>query len=191
MCKGLLATLPLFLFCQLAVAAQSVYVNDTLRLGVRKAPSTSENSIAVVTTGDRLTVLGEQETFLKVRTDKGVEGWVSKAYVSEEAPAKLRLEALQQRHERLSSEMNMLQQQLAQTRQKEAASQQRLTALRGENAALNQRLSTYVRITEEKEAELGWLYQSVSLLLLFLVGVFLGVRWHKGRVAERIGGLQL
>lgn len=75
--------------------AETVYVIDTLRLGVRASPDPAESSIAVVATGDVLTVLGREGDYIHIRSEKGVEGWVSQAYVSAEKPARLQLEQMQ------------------------------------------------------------------------------------------------
>jgi SH3 domain protein len=193
MYKGLLRTLLLFSLCQGAVAAQIVYVHDQIRLGVRGAPNSAEKSIAVVKTGDRLEVLEERDKFIRVRTEKGIEGWVTRSYVNKEMPARLRLEELQQQQEKLSSELTELQQQLADAREKKAVSQKQLAALKVENASLNKDLGAYIQSeAEEKEKESNaWIYQAATLLALFIGGVVLGVRWDRRRVADRIGGLEI
>ncbi len=192
MYKGLLTTL-LLLLCHSALAAEVVYVRDELRLGVRPAPSSKERSIAVVTTGDKLTVLDKKDNFIRVRTEKGTEGWVSDKYVSNELPARELLAALQRKHEAVKGETETLRAELAQSQQSEEEGRAKLSALEQENASLKQQLATTQgELKEEQQAEgNSWMVMAALFLALFAAGFFLGVRWDKRRVAERIGGLEI
>lgn len=189
--NGLLKTLFLLLICQGANAAEILYVHDQLRLGVRAAPSSSENSIAVVTTGDALTVLGEQDDFIQIRTEKGVEGWVSKGYLSAEPPARNQLVSLQQEHEALQQTQLVLQQQLAESRQQNEQGAGQRQQLERDLDALQQRLATYTEMTPGfYEQYRGWLWLAL-LLVCFVAGLITGMRRKARQVAERIGGLQI
>lgn len=217
--NGLLTTLLILLCCQQASAAETAYVIDQLRLGVRAQPDMGESSIAVVSTGDALTVLEEDESFIKIRTEGGVEGWVSKGYVSAEPPARLQLNALQVEHQKLQQESTALQQQLKEQQQQynklqqqygelqaqlkvpapapgqqPAETTQALAQLQQENAELKARLANVQQSPSlPVQRNVGYLWGGMALLLLasFLFGMIGGVRWKARRVAERIGGLQI
>lgn len=186
--------------------ADVVYVHDQLRLGVRAAPSSSEKSIAVVKTGDALTVLGEEGDFINIRTENGLEGWVSKSYVSTEPPAQNRLVQLKQEFEALKQKYSALQKQVNESRNEseqklEARAQQgeqqqtELEQLKRDNETLRKQLAQD-QAKEKEEApglfeRYGLLIGLGLLLACFLTGLIVGVRWKTKRVAERIGGLQI
>ncbi len=193
--------LKIFLFLSLfsgGAAAETVYVHDQLRLGVRAAPNAAEKSIAVVKTGDALSVLGEQDDFINIRTESGLEGWVSKGYVSAEPPAQNLLKAaqqevetLQQQHDTLKQQLDKLTGQLAQRDKESQQQQDRFAQLQHDNAELQRQLGVKDTVEidwYEKYSSLLWL---VLLLGSFLSGWIVGVRWKARRVAERIGGLEI
>lgn len=82
-------------------AAETIYVNDMLRVGVRSQPASDEAPLAVVTTGAALEVLERSGGYVKVRTDEGAVGWVNSVYVSGEPPARLRIERMTAENQRL------------------------------------------------------------------------------------------
>lgn len=204
--NGLLTILFLLLFCQGASAAETVYVIDQLRLGVRPVPNASESSIAVVSTGDALTILGEEEGFIQIRTEGGIEGWVSKGYVSAEPPARNQLKLLQADYETLQQKYETLQQQYhslqQQPKPQEAEISQQvapeaLAQLQRDNAELKAQLEHYAASDTGTKENAGflehyrWLLLLALLLASLLAGLITGVRWKARQVAERIGGLQL
>jgi uncharacterized protein YgiM (DUF1202 family) len=189
--NGLLTTLFFLLFNQGAMGAETLYVHDELRLGVRAAPSSAERSIAVVKTGDALTVLGEQENFVHIRTEDGIEGWVSKGYLSTQPPARTQLERLQKAHEKLQQQHEAVQQQLAESRQKMEQSMRQQQQLEQNNTALKRELARYTNSSPGFFQRYRWLIFSLLLLSCFVAGLFVGVRWKARRVAERIGGLEI
>lgn len=191
MSKGLLKLLFLFLLAPGVSAAETVYVHDQLRLGVRAEPNSSDNPITVVTTGDALTVLGEDGSYLNVRTGAGVEGWVSRSYVSAEPPARARLEMLQQQYGKLKKELDELRTMLAETQEREEQAQKQLADVMSDNASMHQQLSRYYSSNAELKRKYSWLYEAAAMFALFAAGIWFGIRWYKRRIAERIGGLEI
>lgn len=189
--NGLQKTLLLLLFCHGASAAETVYVDDEIRLGVRGAPSAAESSIAVVKTGDALTLLEEQEGFLKIRTEKGVEGWVSKGYVSEKPPAKLQLQELQENLDALQKTRDTLQMQLEQNREQVEQKGVQLAQMEKANVALQQQLGRYTNSSPSLYEKYRWYLFASLFVVCFLAGLYTGVRWKAHQVAERIGGLEI
>lgn len=171
--------------------AETVYVHDYLRLGVRSNPNSSESPIAVVTTGDALTVLEREGNYIRIRTKEGEEGWVSKAYVSTEKPARLQLEQLQQEYARNETETKDLRQQLAGSLEHAEAVEKQLADMMAENASLHEKVSRYYSSTAQLKRKYAWVYQSAIMIALFLFGFFLGVRWYKRRITDRLGGLEI
>jgi len=184
--KGKYLLLLLSLFAGAALA-ETVYVQDHIRLGVRDVPGSAGTSVAVVATGDALQVLEEAEEYVKIRTGEGVEGWVSKAYVGTDVPAGLRLEKLQASFGKQQEEIKGLREELAGKTQLSEQLEQQRSSLAAENDSLQQRLGKY----EDAKGSLAWLYRSLAIAGLFLFGIFLGIRWQKRRIAERLGGFDL
>lgn len=211
--RGLLVLLVLLLPVGQGIAAsKTVYVHDQLRLGVRAEAKSDDKPITVVTTGDALEVLAEQDSYLNVRTASGIEGWVNKAYVSEEPPARERLRQLQQRYDTLQQEHADLQQQLTAMRQQSQSEQQHLEKtqqqvqteqqrLEQENIRLREALqnsesapasASTVAVSGGESRSWNWVWWALLLAFaLFIIGVAMGVKWNKHRVAERIGGLEI
>jgi SH3 domain protein len=188
----LLKTLFLLLLCQGANAAETLYVHDQLRVGVRAAPDSSGHSIAVVTTGDALTVLGEENNFAHIRTEQGVEGWVSKSYLSDELPARKQLASLQKEHEELQLAQAELQQQLTECLSQTEQQAGKLMQLEQDNSELQQQLGRYTRAaTSGLLEQYRWWLLLGALLTCFVGGLISGVRWKARQVARRIGGLKL
>lgn len=190
-----LKILLLMLLCQGAHAAQTLYVHDQLRLGVRPSPDSAENSIAVVTTGDALTVLGEQGSFAHIRTERGVEGWVSRSYLSDEPPARNQLEQLQQKHQALQQAHDELQQQLTQSQQQTGEQTARQTqafeVLQRDQTLLRQQLARYTRVNPSLYEKYRWPALLFLLLACFIGGFIAGMRNKARQVADRIGGLEI
>lgn len=173
------------------VMAETVYVHDFLRLGVRTHPNSSEPAIAVVTTGDALAVLERREGYLRVRAKDGTEGWVSEAYVSSEKPARLRLEQLQKSSANTNAKLKAVEKSLAESEAKSKVSEKQLSMLMSENAALKQQVDEFTQTNAELSRRYAWAYQGMGVVLVLLFGFYLGVRWHKRRIAGRLGGLEI
>jgi SH3 domain protein len=187
---GIYLFLLLALFTGTAIA-ETIYVHDYLRVGIRADPNSTDVPVAVVTTGDALEVLEEQDGYYKIRAESGVEGWVSKSYVSNEIPARLLLEKSQKESTRLRDEAKTLQGQLMEKSQQFEEQQQQLSELLDENSKLHQKVSQYYSATARGMKSYTWLYQFLGIAILFVLGIYLGVRWERRRVAERLGGLEL
>jgi len=173
------------------VMAETVYVHDFLRLGVRNDPNSSETPIAVVTTGDALQVLERSGDYLKIRTPDGTEGWVSEGYVSKEKPARLQLEELRKAYSRNQEELKTLRKELTSTIEKSGASEKQLAEVNEEKTALQQKVDRFQRREEESTSKYTWVYQGGLLLIMFLLGFFFGMRRYKRRITDRLGGLEI
>jgi len=85
-----------------AAAVKHLYVSDILVVSLREGPSKSYRSITTVKSGTRLTVLGEENKFVKVRLDNGTEGWIPRQYTLSEPPKAEVIKSLNREVERLS-----------------------------------------------------------------------------------------
>ena len=171
------------------IAADTVYVNDMLRVGVRTDPASNEAPIAVVTTGTALSVLERQGNYLKVRTEDGTEGWVNSVYTSEQKPARMRLAQLQKAYAQNQEQLQSLQAKLSADETRVKQLQQALTdahqekqQLKGQLGQLKSRLG---------ESQWAWLASAVAFILLFVGGIFLGSTWRRQRISDRLGGMDI
>lgn len=184
----------LFLLMMLALApalAETVYISDVLRVGVRALPNSNDVPLAVVTSGAELKVLERQAGHLRVRTAAGVEGWIAEVYATSELPAQLQLERVTQERDRLQQELASLRSSASAGSEQAAQLTARVGLLQEENAQLQARAAELAAQLQAHEGGFAWLYYALALIALFFLGVYLGVRWDKERVAQRLGGLEL
>lgn len=184
----------LFLLMMLALApalAETVYISDVLRVGVRALPNSTDIPVTVVTSGAELTVLERQAGHLRVRTTGGVEGWISEVYATSELPAQLQLERVTRERDRLQQELASLRSSASVSSEQTAQLTARVGLLQDENVQLQARVTELTAQLQEREGGYAWLYYALALMALFFFGVYLGVRWDRERVAQRLGGLEL
>lgn len=103
---SLLLLVPLF-FLQTA-AADTRYVGDQLIITMRQGKSTKHKIIKTLKTGTPLEILEEDESYLKVRTTDGVEGYVLKQYISSNPPRTQRIEELEMLNSTLQNKISNL-----------------------------------------------------------------------------------
>lgn len=193
-----LFTLVLFCLVSTPVLAESLYVIDVLRIGVRATPTAAGASETVVKSGDKLDVLEKQGKFYRVRTAEGTEGWVNKAYLTEELPAAIRLAAQQRNNEKLRREIDALkaasgqegqtvdklQQQLVEAEQKQAA-------LAKEREELQGRIEALTTSKQGIFSRYRWAFELGAALLLLGIGLYYGRCSYRCRLRQRLGGMEL
>jgi SH3 domain protein len=98
----ILVIIPLYL------QARTMYVRDWITVSVRSAPYENSQSLANASTNDMVEVLEEGDGWTRVKTQRGIEGWVQSRYLSPQPPRTLlahqleeRLKALQEENTRL------------------------------------------------------------------------------------------
>jgi len=171
--------------------AETVYIHDILRVGIRTQANSNEAPIAVVTSGAELSVLERQGGYIRIRTEAGVEGWINADYTTNELPARLRLERVEKERDALKADLAKVRaSQSAGSSQAEQLSE-RITNLQQDNQRLQQSVVELTTSLQQKQSSSGWIYLAVAMILLFVLGVYLGIRWAQQRVAQRFGGLEL
>ena len=94
--------------------ARTVWVDDQLYLPVRSGAGTQFRIIEnAVPSGTPLEVLEVGDSYTKVRTPKGTEGWVSSQYLSNQPIAADRLRTATRQLEEARTELNQVREQLA------------------------------------------------------------------------------
>lgn len=168
--------------------AESVYVNDTLRVGVRDAPTSNGVPHAVVVTGMHLQVLEHSGAYIRIRTDKGVEGWIKGTYVTPNKPAVLQLADLQSEQAKLKSKLASQQKTIEQGNARTTSMSQELQSLRQTNTRLRKRLGETRRNSSDGD---GYLGIGLVVLLLAIGGFVAGIAWQRKQAVRRLGGLRV
>jgi len=139
-----LRCLMMFLLCSnlaFSAYAETVYVDDRLRVGVRKEPGNRIAPHAIIHTGMQLEILEEAEDgYIRIKTKDGIEGWIRKNYITSERPAKERLQELMASHKKLQDEYEDLKAQAQ--NQNENESDKVFKALQKKNRDLETEIET-------------------------------------------------
>ncbi len=189
--------------------AETLYVGDTLRVGIRPEPNKNLPSIAIIKTGAELELLQRRGSFAKIRTKAGVEGWVTSAYLSKNSPSVKKLKDAQIKINQLEKKTAELQQNLQPGNSgKNEKLETIINALQQEKQALLTKVeqlkispvavsTTSInganKITLDlKESNFTFIYIVIGTIVIILcLGFLLGVSWHKNQVTKRLGGLRI
>ncbi|MFP4696458.1 MAG: TIGR04211 family SH3 domain-containing protein [Thiohalospira sp.] len=186
--KRLLMAVLGLLACGVA-AAETVYVSDTLRLGVRAEPDSSEPAESVVVSGMKLEVLERGEDHLRIRTEGGDEGWVKADYVTTEVPAQLKAERLQEERDQLDAEVEDLTGRLEDARNQQAALAQELEKMNQRHEALEAEIRRLRDARTDPGGSTPWWVWLAAALGLVVLGFSVGVTWYRHHVVRRLHGL--
>jgi SH3 domain protein len=119
------------------------YVRDWIKIPLHETQS--DDSAVVhsgVTTGTALTIVQEDPStgYTRVRTSKGVEGWIAVRYLSAEPTARMQLEKVNVEIEELRKTNARLEQELGNIPADQRLAAQELTQLRSDSARLQAEL---------------------------------------------------
>jgi hypothetical protein len=78
-----------------SIHAEQVYVSDKLVVNLTDQASSEGQRVTTVETGDVLEVLERVDGYIRVRTEKGNEGWLKSGYAITQIPAARRLKELE------------------------------------------------------------------------------------------------
>jgi len=176
------------LFVSNSLVAQQVYVKDSLRVGVRAEPGNTATPISVVTTGMKLEITERDGVYVKVKMPSGVEGWIKGTYVSETAPAVIKLEELKLELKSLQSEQAKQGQHVEATALNNKNLSAELELLKQANAELRVQLQDETQTGFAVGLAYAW---KIGLLLIAAVGGFaVGATWYRKQTMKRLGGLR-
>ena len=194
----------------LSCLAETLYVGDTLRVGIRPQPNKTLPSIAVIKTGDELELLQRKGGYAKIRTRSGVEGWVTSAYLTPNYPSSRKLKEAQRKIDELEKQTLALQDSVRtqQTKSNNEELTATINALEKEKQALLEQVNTLKekpmlisttvgnvgqKITLDlKDSNIKFVYILLGAIVVILsLGFLFGVSWHKKQVTKRLGGLSI
>ena len=104
----ILALVAAVLYGPAAASADTRYVVDQLVITLRQGESTEYKILKTLKSDTPVEVLAEGETYLKVRTDDGTEGFVLSQYITREPPKSLRIKELENVNRDLQERLNTL-----------------------------------------------------------------------------------
>ncbi len=84
-----------------AAGGQAEYITDELRAEMRSGASNQHRIVNFLPAGTKVDVLGEENDFTRVRTDRGTEGWVPSQYIASIPSAAQRLVAAEAKVKKL------------------------------------------------------------------------------------------
>lgn len=161
--------------------AETIFVDDTLRLGVRPEPGNTTKPLAIVVSGTPLTVLSRDSGYILVKTPDGTEGWVSGSYTTKETPPRIELE-------KLKSQYQQLEQEHSSALKKISVSADELEMLRKTVDQANQMAKQAEKSSLTSQA---WEIWGGIILTTAIGGFLLGIRWHRNKIAQKLGGMQI
>ena len=191
--------------------AETLYVGDTLRVGVRANQNDNSAQLTVITSGSAFEVLERAGNHMKIRTQSGVEGWIKSVYASSDKPAAVLLKEAQSALAQLRAQGTDAVTATSPppiaaddaTIKENAALKRELEQSREENKQLrtqmqSTRISADTQMPQPSPFETAApstramiLYIAGGLVLCFAMGFLLGVSWHRGQVSKRLGGFSL
>lgn len=196
-----LATACVFgLFVSAAAQAQqeTAYVTDVLRLGIHKAPDTSDRSFRALESGQSMTILSRDSNYAHVRLPDGTEGYVKVRFTVDEKPARLVVaETL--------AEAETLRATLAEVRSEFSGSAERIDTLTRDLQAATASAATLQadldRVTEQNTEyeqkmrgfgfSLPWPIALGAMLVALALGFAGGFWWIDSRSRRRHGGFRI
>jgi SH3 domain protein len=85
--------------------AETRYISDLLVVTVRSGKSNNYQVLATLPTASPVEILEEDKTYVKVRTEKGIEGYVRKQYVSKAIPKSTQIAQLKKQKAALEKKL--------------------------------------------------------------------------------------
>jgi SH3 domain protein len=181
-----------------SAAAETVYVTDSLRLGLHAAPDTSDRPFENLVSGTPVEVLERNPSFARVRLADGREGWVKATFLVGDKPAAARVLELQ-------AELGGFETAAAAAKTAQTAAEQELASLRGELQATTGSSESIKETIERLEREnvahlqriekyrhtlpLAWVIPAVVVALV--AGFLVGLWWLDALIRRRHGGFRV
>jgi SH3 domain protein len=181
-----------------SAGAETVYVTDSLRLGLHAAPDTSDRPFDNLVSGTPVEVLARDSNYAHVRLADGREGWVKATFLVAEKPAAARVLELE-------AELGGFESAAAEAKTAQAAAEQELAGLRSELQATTgsaesiqetiERLQRENRGHEERlesyrhALPLAWVLPAVAVAMTG--GFLMGLWWLDAWIRRRHGGFRV
>ncbi len=159
------------ILCAGSAAAEAAWIKGSIRLNLRSGAGTQYKILQSVETGDAMTVLGRAESWTRVRTSEGKEGWIPGGYLDTEPPPMLRLGMLETETATLRTELEDIRSEAARLRESNATMAASDSGQREQIESLN---------IENYELRAGSRYQEwITGALILALGMIIGAFLHR------------
>jgi SH3 domain protein len=156
----------LFGFMPVNLQAETVYITDSLFIGLHKERSIDSEILKILPTGTALEVISRDGDFVNVRDAEGVTGWISGNYLISNNPdinAGPNAEAGQsKRVKELEAELHNIRMQLTKPDKWHVIDPEETAKLKKDNKKLNQQINTEKLKSGELQANLAELRNQIS-----------------------------
>lgn len=106
--RSTLLTIICIFLLSAAAHAETMYVNNVIKITLRTGPGTDHKVLRMLNSGQELEVIEQGEDWTHVRLPSGVEGWILSRFISPDKPSDLLLKILERKYERLLEKANAL-----------------------------------------------------------------------------------
>jgi hypothetical protein len=183
-----------------SVRAETLYVAERMRIGLRAEATETGAVVKTVETGTPLETIERVENFVHVRDPQGTVGWAEARYLTPDAPARLQMVKLQEDLARSRSQTAEAQAQLKKAQA--AAAEQAATIKALEQKAADKPAlpppATPVPVAPppvgktSKDAGFSFSYLWLGISFAMLgIGFAAGVKWLRESIRKRSGGMYL
>lgn len=159
------AVLSILYFASQSMASDRLYISDTFTITLRTGPSTENKIIKMLSSGQALEVIEQQEKWSLVKVvqnnDAELEGWVLNQYLMERIPYETQAKALLSENQKLKDKLSLLEKQQTSTEKgkNEVTTQynqalSELTTLKKEYESLKKGASEYLSLKAEYDETL-------------------------------------
>jgi SH3 domain protein len=181
-----------------SAAAETIYVTDSLRLGIHEAADTSDKAFDNLVSGTAVEVLERNPNYARVRLADGREGWVKATFLVADKPAAARLQELE-------AKAGSAERAVGDARTAQSAAEHELAAVRGEMQATTgsaeTNRETIARLERDNAAQMERLeaYRHTlpivwvipALVVSLVAGFFMGLWWLDALIRRRHGGFRV
>lgn len=185
-------------FLPLVAVAETVYVTDTLQLGLHQAGDTSDRPFRNLDSGQEMELLSRTRYYAHVQLPDGTQGYVKAGFLVEAKPAKLIVAETRAEADQLTRELeearrefaapaatiDALKQQAADLQVRLDQSEAAAAELDEESTSLRRRQSQY-----KNSMPLQWVIGAVGASLVG--GFMFGLWWVDHRSRRRHGGIRI
>ncbi len=173
MIRGILFGL-LMLSVPVAARAETLYVTDVLVVLLRAGPGPETATVKQLTSGVALEVQETRGAYARVRDAQGASGWIEARYLVRSSPAGARLAQVQTELDQARARVTDLERRLS------------------ESAAVSSPPVSPAPAAERMDPEVPWIGISSAMLVIGLIGGFIGgVSWLRARTRRKLGGMTI
>lgn len=184
-----------------AAQAETVYIAERIRIGLRAEVLESSAVVKTVETGTPLEVIERMEKQARVRDAQGTEGWIETRYLTPDPPARLQLTKLQEDLAKSRTQVTEAQAQLKKAQATIGEQADRIKELEKNLSEKPALAPVPVAVAATKKppvnqttTETGFQFSYLWLGFAFAmlgIGFAAGVRWLRESIRKRSGGMYL